>query len=203
MFQDYSTFIIFFTATITLNLIPGTDVMFIASQSLIDKRHGILAALGISVGICIYVLVTAFGVTPLIQNSSLVFNLIRSIGAVYLFYLAIKIFNRKETKLNVIKSKATKAAFINGIYTTLLNPKIGLFLLTFLPQFVDPLRGKVEHQLLTLGFYFLVSGTLINLLYALLFIQLRAKIFSKMHVQKWLDRFTAFVFCIIAFKILF
>lgn len=202
MLPDYPSLILFLTATVTLNLIPGADVMFVASQSMINKRQGILATFGISVGITIYILATTFGVASIIQHSSLMFNTIKIVGAIYLFYLAVQIFSKKETTLQVKKIKKANSAFYKGICTTLLNPKVGLFFLTFLPQFVDPTKGQIWLQLLSLGICFVISGTLVNLMYAFLFIQLSEKIFSKGHVQKWLDRFTAFVFCVIAFKIL-
>jgi threonine/homoserine/homoserine lactone efflux protein len=202
MLPDYPSLILFLTATVTLNLIPGADVMFVASQSMINKRQGILATFGISAGITIYILATAFGVAGIIQHSPLTFNIIKIVGAGYLFYLAVQIFNKKETILQINPNKKTNSAFYKGIITTLLNPKVGLFFLTFLPQFVDPIKGRVWLQLLSLGVCFVISGTLVNLMYAFLFIQLREKIFSKAHVQKWLDRFTAFVFCAIAFKVI-
>lgn len=202
MLPDYPSFILFLTATVTLNLIPGTDVMFVASQSMINKRQGILATFGISAGIAIYILATAFGIASIVQHSPLIFNVIKIVGAVYLFYLALQIFNKKETQLQIDTNSKINSAFYKGIYTTLLNPKVGLFFLTFLPQFIDPAKGKIWLQLLSLGICFIISGTLVNLMYAFLFIQLREKILTKNHVQKWLDRFTAFVFCAIALKIL-
>lgn len=202
MLPDYSALILFLTATVTLNLIPGSDVMFVASQSMINKRHGILAALGISVGIIIYILATAFGLAGIIQHSPFLFNIIKITGAIYLLYLAVQIFTKKESTLRVKANKKTNSSFYRGIGTTLLNPKVGLFLLTFLPQFVDPTKGQVWLQILSLGLLFVISGTIVNLMYVFLFIKIREKIFSKTHVQKWLDRCTAFLFCIIALKII-
>lgn len=203
MLPDYPSLILFLTATITLNLIPGTDVMYVASQSMINRRQGILATLGISAGIAVYIIATAFGVAGLIQHSPFFFNLIKIVGAFYLFYLALKILNRKEMDLKIEKNtKVKNSAFYKGVGTTLLNPKVGLFFLTFLPQFIDPAKGKIWLQLISLGICFIISGTLVNLMYAFLFDQLREKFLSKTRIQKWLDRFTAIIFCIIAFKII-
>jgi threonine/homoserine/homoserine lactone efflux protein len=204
MLPNYPSLILFLTATITLNLIPGTDVLYIASQSMINKRQGILAVFGISTGGSLYVLATAFGLAGILQYSPFVFNLIKIVGAGYLLYLAWQLFTKKESKMVIAREKEMLgcSAYYKGIYTSLLNPKVGLFFLTFLPQFVDPAQGKVWAQLLSLGVCFIISGTLVNIMYAFLFVQLRKKFFTKMHLQKWLDKLTAFIFCAIAFKII-
>ena len=204
MLLDYPNFILFLTASISLVLIPGSDVLYIASQSMLHKRQGILAALGISTGIVIYILLTSFGLAEIMSQSPLIFNLTKIVGAGYLLYLAWNLFFQKESQLLVIKSQtaSAKSASYKGIYTTLLNPKVGLFFLTFLPQFMSPARGRIWLQLLSLGVCFIVIGTIINLIYACLFTQLREILFKKLHAQKWLDKLTSFVFCLIAFRIL-
>lgn len=204
MLLDYPNFILFLTASISLALIPGADVLYIASQSMINKRQGILAALGISTGIVIYILLTAFGLAEIMNQSPLIFKITKIVGAGYLLYLAWKLFFQQESPLVVSKAQPAreKSAYYKGIYTTLLNPKVGLFFLTFLPQFVSPERGKVWLQLLSLGVCFVISGTIVNLIYACLFTQLREKLFNNCHIQQWLDKLMAFVFCLIAFKII-
>ena len=194
----------FMLASILLNLTPGADVLYIASQSLASKRQGICAALGITAGVAVYMVATAFGLAEVLQHSSLAFNIIKIVGAVYLFYLAIKILRQKEqaTQFHADHKVLGRKAFYRGICTNLLNPKVGLFFLTFLPQFVDASRGHVGFQLLSLGICFIISGTLINFLYVFLFVKIRAKLFAKAWIQKSLNKLTALVFCAIAVKVL-
>ena len=204
MLPDYPNFILFLTAAITLALIPGADVLFIASQSMMSKRQGVFATMGISTGIGLYIVLTAFGLASIMHQSPLIFNGIKIIGAGYLLYLAWKLYFLKEAKLVLKKEKVASGykAYYRGIGTTLLNPKVGIFLLTFLPQFVEPEHGTIWLQLLSLGACFLVVGTITNTMYAFLFAQLRDKLFNKSHIQQWLDKFTAVIFCFIAFKII-
>ncbi|HCJ1109640.1 TPA: LysE family translocator [Legionella pneumophila] len=204
MLLDYPDFLLFLTAIITLNLIPGTDVLYIASQSLRSKRQGILAALGVTTGIGVYILLTSLGLAEILNQSPLLFNLVKILGSGYLLYLAWNMFLQKESNLVIIRDEIAVglSAYYKGIYTTLLNPKVGIFFLTFLPQFVDPARGEIRLQLLSLGVCFIISGTIVNLMYALLFSRLKESLFDKINIQKWLDKLTAFIFVFIAVKII-
>lgn len=203
MLPDYPHLILFLTATILLNLTPGNDVLYIASQSLSSSRQGIIAAFGISVGIGIYILATAFGVSEIFRRLPLLFDLIKIAGAIYLLYLAWKaFFNKSRISMNkdVIK-KSTRKSFYMGICTTLLNPKVGIFFITFLPQFTDSSRGKMALQLLSLGGCFILSGTLINLMYAVLIGRCKERILTKSYVQSWLNKISALIFCVLAIKV--
>ncbi len=204
MLPDYTHLIFFLTATILLNLTPGNDVLYIAGQSLQSKKHGVMAAFGISTGIGIYILGTAFGLASVLHHSPLVFNIIKIVGASYLVYLAWQIWTKPTQDIQVSTNQPLIGfeAYYKGILTTILNPKVGLFFITFLPQFVDINRGKVWLQLLSLGCCFILSGTLVNLMYVFLFSYLRSRVFSKASIQKWFNKITALLFCAIAFKVL-
>lgn len=203
MLPDFTHLLFFLTATILLNLVPGNDVLYVASQSLQSKRYGIMAAFGISTGIGVYILATAFGLASLLHQSPFIFNLIKIIGAGYLLYLAWQMFTQPVNELTIVDNPSFGfKAYYKGIFTTLFNPKVGLFFVTFLPQFVDISRGKVWLQLLSLGFCFIVSGTLVNLMYVFLFSYLKIRLFSKAFIQKWFNKITALFFCAIAFKVI-
>lgn len=204
MFLSFPQLLIFLSATVVLNLIPGADVMYIASQSLRHKKQGILAALGISTGIAVYVAATASGLMVILKTSAWVFNFIKFIGAFYLLYLAWQAFTAPplDEKLKNGKLVPDFQAYRKGIFTTLANPKVGLFFLTFLPQFVDVTHGKVGLQFLILGGVFIISGTFINLMYVFLFSYLRKHIFSKDYIRCWLNKITALLFVGLACKVL-
>jgi threonine/homoserine/homoserine lactone efflux protein len=204
MFPDVSHIIFFLTATIILNLTPGSDVMYVASQSLHNLRQGIFAVLGVSTGIGFYMLISAFGLAGILKHSPLIFNLIKIAGAFYLFYLAWQALFKGKVQTIVTNNQDLQIwqSYKKGIFTNLLNPKVGIFFLTFLPQFVDVARGKIWLQLLTLGACFVISGTLVNTLYAFLFVYLKERLFSNLRIQQWLNKLTALVFCVLALKVL-
>ena len=159
MFPDYTNLFFFLTATLLLNLIPGSDVLYIASQSLHSHKHGLFAALGISVSVFIYVIATAFGLTVFLLKSPFLFHCMKIAGAIYIIYIAWQIYHSPLGELQSTKNIALSGfkAFRRGIINTLLNPKVGIFFITFLPQFIEPTRGKVWLQLLSLGICFIVS----------------------------------------------
>ena len=201
MYIGASQFIVFMTATAILNLTPGCDVMFIASQSLTYKRNGVIATLGTSTGIGIYILLTVIGLTAILQHSILLYEGIKIAGAGYLLYLAYKAFfvNHDLAKHVVSNELSEFKSYYKGMITNLLNPKVGIFFVTFLPQFVNTKAGHVGLQLLILGVYFLVSGTAVNILYALLFFHFKEKLLTKLNFTKWFNKLTGCIFCIMAF----
>lgn len=204
MFPDTAQLIFFLTATIILNLTPGSDVLYVASQSLNSFKHGAIATIGVGTGIAIYAIASALGLSSILMQSPLVFNFIKIIGAFYLFYLAWQaLFHSKNKQITQDKQDISVwKSYKNGVLTNVLNPKVGIFFLTFLPQFIDIERGAVWLQLLTLGGCFVISGTLINFLYVFLFVYLKDRIFSNYRAQKLLNKLTAFIFCVLALKVL-
>lgn len=204
MLPEYPQLALFLTATVILNLTPGSDVLYIASQSFLGSKQGIFAALGISTGIIIYVVATAFGLSEVFHNLPLIFELIKLIGALYLFYLAWRAFFKTEPiRLveNHVQSSFLKSYYV-GFFNSLLNPKVGLFFITFLPQFSDTARGKIWLQLLSLGGCFIISGTIINIMYALLISHSKDRLFKKSKIQSWLNKATGILFFGLALKVL-
>ena len=204
MIPSLPHFIFFALATLILNLIPGSDVLYIASQTLRSKKQGVIATLGTSTGVLTYILLTTLGLTAVLGKSPIVFDVVKFGGASYLLYLAWKLWRQKTSELHL--EKAHKAAlwqaYYRGICSNLLNPKVGLFFLTFLPQFVDVSRGHVSLQLLTLGTYFIISGTTVNLLYVFLFAHLKQRVLTQFPLHQYLNKISGGVFCIIALAVL-
>lgn len=202
MFPENSQLLLFLVATVILNLTPGNDVLYVASQSLHNRRHGMMAALGVSTGIGIYVLATALGLAEILRYSPTAFNVIKYVGGAYLLFLAWQLFFKPETQtLLIADEQPLLGSYYRGIYTTLLNPKVGIFFITFLPQFVDVSLGKVSLQILSLGCLFVISGTMINFMYAYLFSYLKERLLNKFNIQKWLNKFIAFIFVGIAIRL--
>lgn len=203
---DLSQILLFLGATFLLNLTPGADVLYIASRSFSQgKKHGAIAAFGISSGIVIHVIITAFGVGEIFQYSFLAFWILKLIGAGYLGYLGWKSFFAQEVifqKVNQSSRGNTFKTYIGGALTTALNPKIILFFFTFLPQFVDTSKGHVMSQLFFLGGLFIMSGTFVNLCYVFFLSFLKDFIFKSRKVGLAFQKITGILFGALACKLL-
>lgn len=158
----------FMGAGILLNLTPGADVAFATATSLGSGwRNGVAAALGISAGSLVHVTLAAFGVAAALAAWPLGFDLIRWCGAAYLVSLAIQSWHAKPADHATAKQRSLSRAISRGFVTNVLNPKVALFILAFLPQFTDPAIGAVHVQMLLLGALFAVTGFLITSAYAI------------------------------------
>jgi threonine/homoserine/homoserine lactone efflux protein len=192
-------------ATIVLNVTPGNDVMFVASQSLgTGGRGGIVAALGVIFGIIFHILALALGLSELLVYYPWAFHALKVGGVGYLVFLAYKAFKNGSKPMDVEAQPYAAPAkiFLRGTLTNVLNPKVVLFFLAFIPQFLNPRAGNVFLQVLILGACFLASGTTVNVGYALLFGTAFSRIKNSAKFQKWISRLTGMVFIGLAFKLL-
>ena len=144
------------------------------------RRAGIVSALGIAAGCLVHIAAAAAGVAVVLRAWPQGYAVIRLIGAAYLIYLGVGLWRRARAAggLTSIAPDTDLAIFRQGVVTNGLNPKVGLFFLAFLPQFVDPARGPVALQILALGLIFNTSGTIVNAGVAWLAGSLRARIES-------------------------
>ena len=203
---DVSQIIFFLSATFLLNLTPGADALYIASCSFSQgKKYGVIAALGISSGLIAHIITTAFEIGEIFQYSPLAFWILKLLGAFYLGYLGWKSFFTKE----VIFQKAVQnpkgsvfKTYMGGILTTVLNPKVILFFLTFLPQFADTSKGHVMFQLFFLGGLFILSGTFVNLFYVFFLSLFKDLIFKSRKVALAFQKITGVLFGALACKLL-
>jgi RhtB (resistance to homoserine/threonine) family protein len=153
----------FLLAGILLNLTPGNDTIFILTKSMGQgKKAGIISALGIATGSIIHTMLAAFGLSIIIAKSILLFTIIKYAGAAYLMYLGCKMWTDKselhahqETKSKGIDYFKTYRA---AIITNVLNPKVALFYIAFLPQFIDPNFKNTVVPFLMLGITFIITG---------------------------------------------
>ncbi|VVC76185.1 Homoserine/homoserine lactone efflux protein [Aquicella siphonis] len=167
--------LIYFIAVLTVALIPGPDMLYIISQSLNHgKRLGLAAALGIGAGCFVHIFAVSIGLSSFLFHSSLAFSLIKYLGACYLLYLGIQALLKKQSALlenaHHTVTGSWRKVFIQGLFTNMFNPKVALFFLAFLPQFVTPASShSMGLQLLILGLIFNGIGTFSNVLVALFF----------------------------------
>jgi threonine/homoserine/homoserine lactone efflux protein len=151
----------FMAGALALNLAPGPDMSFVLAQSASrGTRAGIAAALGIGTGTIFHMTLAAFGLAALFAAWPLAFDIVRYVGAAYLVWIAFGML-RHPPHLNALDARA-RAAFRQGVLTNVLNPKVAMFFIAFLPQFVSKTGGPAWLQILLLGIAFDISGTLVN-----------------------------------------
>ncbi|SDH91530.1 Threonine/homoserine/homoserine lactone efflux protein [Vibrio xiamenensis] len=169
--MDGHTLLLFALACLAINLIPGPDVIYIVSNTMKGKMAtGLKAAVGLGVGYGVHTLAASVGLSALILSSALAFSVVKWLGAAYLIYLGVQALRsawKGQTSLVVKDSSDTpRNVFVQGVVVSVLNPKVALFFLSFLPQFIDPTANSTTIQLLTLGLLFSSLATCCNLLYA-------------------------------------
>jgi threonine/homoserine/homoserine lactone efflux protein len=159
---DTTHFVAFLLAGISLNLVPGPDTMYVLARSLAQgRRAGVLATLGICSGAFLHITAAVFGFSAVLMTSATAFNVVKYAGAAYLAYFGIQMLRSKSADIEAPTLAAETSARIwaQGALTTVLNPKVALFFLAFLPQFVDPKRSHVSSQFFLLGMTFWTTGT--------------------------------------------
>jgi threonine/homoserine/homoserine lactone efflux protein len=167
---DATAFLAFALASLALNIVPGADMTFVAASAARGgRRVGLAAALGIAAGCFAHILAAVVGLSALIAASAEAFTLLKWLGAAYLLYMAWGLLRApKAATASVPASKLTAGqVFRSAALVNVLNPKVGLFFLAFLPQFVDPASGSATLAILALGLWFNFSGTLVNAIVAL------------------------------------
>ncbi|MBA2692688.1 MAG: LysE family translocator [Rubrobacter sp.] len=168
---ELSTFGLFVVAALALLIVPGPAVVYIVARSVDQGRSaGLASVFGIEVGTLAHVAFAAVGLSAIVASSATAFSVVKWLGVVYLLWLGIsRLLSRedKEEEVSVEPARLSRV-FWQGALVQVLNPKVALFFLAFLPQFVDPSRGSAWLQIVILGATLAVIGLLTDGLYALL-----------------------------------
>lgn len=195
----------FFITSILLALVPGPDNLFVLTQSMLQgKKAGFIVVLGLCTGLLFHTFMVVVGVSVLFQTSIIAFTTLKIIGALYLLYLAWQLFKSSNSKIETKKSHLIeyKKLYFKGIFMNITNPKVSLFFLAFLPQFTNINLGNISFQMLVLGILFILSTILVFGLIAF-FSEKLAKNFNKSNnFQNILNKFTSFIFVVLAIKLL-
>jgi threonine/homoserine/homoserine lactone efflux protein len=167
-------FWIFALASLMLNITPGNDMLYVASRSVGQGvRAGIVSAFGIMAGCLIHTLAAVAGLSAIIASSATAFEIIKYTGAVYLIYLGARsLISKEKSSFHSLERRnpiSEFRLFIQGMLTNVLNPKVALFFLAFLPQFIDSKNIHSQRQIFFLGLWFDCSGTVVNIIVAILF----------------------------------
>jgi len=170
--MDYSYWIIFFSAALALCISPGPDLIYIGSTTTAQgARNGIFASAGVCSGAFVHVFAAAFGLSAILAASAVAFTAVKMVGAAYLFYLGIKAILAKKTdaeEIHVRKTSSGWKTYKQGALIDILNPKVSIFFMAFLPQFVRPDHGSMAFQIVSLGFLVILVGFIVEVIFVLL-----------------------------------
>jgi len=158
---DTSQLAVFVAASWILILTPGPDMIYVLTRGAAQgKAAGLASAFGVTLGILVHTLLAAFGLTVVLQSSMTVFLFVKYLGAGYLIYLGVKSLRDRSTLELGQDQRALsqRQIFVQGVLSNVLNPKIALFFLAFLPQFVNPAVGSTAVQMVLLGLLFALFG---------------------------------------------
>lgn len=202
---DLTTFVTFTIAVWVLAITPGPDMTLSIARSLSDgKAGGMMVVLGTSSGLVIHTLLVALGISALIVASPTAFMILKTGGAAYLVWLAVQAI-RHGSSLSVKRAdgpaKTGLANYLNGFWCNLLNPKVILFFMTFLPQFVSAADPHVAGKLIFLGFWAILAGMPVNMMVVLVAEKLSAWLQNNRRVLRGIDYSFAGIFSLFALKI--
>lgn len=192
-----TTLAAFSLAAIAVYLAPGVDIAFIASRGINHgRRAGVVAGMGIALGVAIQAAASALGVTALFLASPILFEIIRWTGVAYLCWLGLSVLRGGDERPEVARERSWSVAgtMSKGAGINLLNPKVALFFLAFLPQFVDPARGDVTVQLAFLGGFFAAGSVVWCGALGLVFGSLGARFSGSDLFRRWQRRVTGTAF---------
>ncbi|GAB1820185.1 LysE family translocator [Herbidospora sp. RD11066] len=196
----------FAVATLLLSLAPGPDLLFVITNGVAaGRRAGVLAALGMSTGLAVHTVAAAFGFGYLITRAPEALTVVRIAGAVVLLYLAYTTWkgSREPLETREVPRASLRRTYVMATLTNLANPKVILFYLAFVPQFVT--RGEhawpVTIQMLVLGLTFIVVGLMVDGTAGLLSGHLSERIARRPGFRTWMERVSAGIFAALAARL--
>jgi RhtB (resistance to homoserine/threonine) family protein len=203
--QNFSLFLV---SCVLLNLTPGQDTMYIIGRSIAQgRRAGILSAFGIMSGVLIHTLLAALGLSVILATSSMAFSVVKYAGAGYLTWIGIG-FLRSGRHRETIEPMEKKQhipwkIYRQGVLTNLLNPKVALFFLSFLPQFVDPQAEFIFTSFIALGMVFFTTGSIWCMVLVYGSSWVRDKLRNKTSAGELLKKLTGALFIGLGIKLAF
>jgi threonine/homoserine/homoserine lactone efflux protein len=206
--MDTSQLLLFIAAGLLLNLTPGPDVLYIVTNAMrYGVRAGVVAALGITAGCFAHIFAAALGVSALMAASSMAFGVLKWAGAAYLVYVGLRMLlarapaaqNPLATDLIAARARITWATGLKGIlfqgfWTNMLNPKVALFFLAFVPQFIEPDVANKPLAFLLLGLLFNFNGLWVNAGWAVTAAWMARHLGAMKSGMHWLERAAGLMF---------
>ncbi len=194
--------ILFLSTAFALNIAPGPDLLFIFSKTISGgKKVGIAASLGVCSGAMFHVVIAAVGLSAILVTSAIAFTVVKIIGVIYLLYLAYQAFNSSgvtfeidEIKTHQVSSETAWKAFKQGVLIDILNPKVAIFFMAFLPQFLREGHGSNSSQLLLLGFIVILVAIFVETIFVIYASKISHKFRENQKYSLWLDRIAGTIF---------
>ena len=205
MIIDPGVLSVFFLAALLLGIAPGPDNIFVLTQSAMSGRTaGLWVTLGLCTGLIVHTAAVAVGVAAIIATSALAFALLKYAGAAYLLYLAWQAWNSGKAKITDGGETILNhwALYRRGVIMNVMNPKVAIFFLAFLPQFIDPANGYIPLQISLLGMTFIAATLIVFGSVALGAGSLGNWLRRSPRVQTILNRTAALVFAGLAIKLI-
>jgi threonine/homoserine/homoserine lactone efflux protein len=199
--------LLFIGSGLLLNVTPGPDTLYIVGRSTTQGlRAGVVAALGIGAGTLVHISAAAFGLSAILAASAEAFTAIKLVGAAYLVYVGLSLAFSSSTPLDETGTTRLAPAslgtvFMQGFLTNVLNPKVALFFLAFLPQFVESEAANKALAFLFLGLVFNVNGTLWNLFVAWSAARVSAGLRQRTAALKWFNRCVGAIFVALGIRL--
>jgi threonine/homoserine/homoserine lactone efflux protein len=204
--SDFNFWLLFFSTALALNIAPGPDLLYILTKTIANgKKVGIASALGVCSGALFHVASASLGLSAILVSSAVAFTIVKYIGVGYLLYLAYQSFRSAGTSLNISTSSVVKEsawkAYKQGVLVDILNPKVAIFFMAFLPQFIRDGHGAVPIQLLYLGLLVVAVAVIVEVTYVLLAFKLTKKIRSSKRFSVLLDKVVGTIFVALGLKL--
>jgi len=196
--------ITFFFASLLLGVAPGPDNIFVLTQASIHgKKAGFSVVFGLCTGLIVHTSAVAFGVAAVLQTSAYAFTALKLAGALYLLWLSWQAFRATKQQLTPDRRNSLSSwqLYRRGILMNVTNPKVSIFFLAFLPQFVNPQQGQVALQIISLGALFILATLLVFGSISLLAGWLGEKFGKSERTQKILNRVAGTVFLLLAVRL--
>lgn len=191
--MSLDAYLLFVVSSIVLVLVPGPDMAYMLTRTVAQgRRAGSMAALGINAGAYVHLVAAIAGLSALLLASTTAFAIVKWAGAAYLCYLGIRALLTREVMMNLtgseISGRSLRAVFWQGFWSDVLNPKVAIFYVALLPQFIDAQAGHATLQLVMLGVTSNVVAIIINLGLVAGAAQLTGRLRRNARIALWLQR---------------
>ncbi len=206
--SDLNFWLLFLTAAFALNIAPGPDLLYILTKTIRHgKKVGLASAIGVCTGALFHVFIASIGLSAILVSSALAFSIVKYAGAAYLLYLAYESFKSSGFELstdNLSDNQSNETAFKafkQGVYIDILNPKVAIFFMAFLPQFIREGAGSPSFQLFYLGLIVITVAIIVEFTYVLAADKISSKVRSSKKISLWLNRAVGTIFASLGIKL--